>query len=416
MQDIVIAKPYRFVPPYPGLFWTYPLRWWLPGKVRRAWGVEWPTFRGLDHLRASLKAGHGILLAANHCRPCDPLVMGLLCIEIDQPCYMMASWHLFMQGRFQRWLLRRAGVFSIYREGVDREAIKSATQILVTADRPLLLFPEGIVSRSNDRLGELMEGTAFIARTAARARIRAGSVSDRGGAVAHASGSDKIVVHPVFLRYSFGGDLPKAVEPVLAMIEKRIGWQPQSDIKLVERVVKLGEGLLASKEVEYFGHAQSGPMRERLPRLTERVLGPLEAEYLGGRSDPVTMERVKKLRQAIVPALIPGDLPAAETARRWRHLADCYFAQQLACYPIDYLTEKATVERILETVERYEEDLTDEARIHRPLHVTITIGEAIQVNPERQRGGGDDPLTGQIREQLNRLLAETAGESTPWTD
>ena len=34
MQDIVIAKPYRFVPPYTGNFWTYPLRWWLPGKVR----------------------------------------------------------------------------------------------------------------------------------------------------------------------------------------------------------------------------------------------------------------------------------------------------------------------------------------------------------------------------------------------
>ena len=416
MQDIVIAKPYRFVPPYPGLFWTYLLRLWLPGKVRRAWGVAWPTFRGLDRLRASLKAGHGVLLAGNHCRPCDPLVMGHLCIEIKRPPFMMASWHLFMQGRFQRWLLRRAGVFSIYREGVDREAIKMATKVLVEAHRPLVLFPEGIVSRSNDRLGEFMEGTAFIARAAARARIRAGSVSDGNAAVAHASGSDKVVIHPVFIRYSFGGDLRRAVEPVLTMIEKRIGWQRQTDLKLLERVIKLGDGLLASKEVEYFGHARSGPIRERLPRLTDRVLGPLEAEYLGGRSDPVTMERVKKLRQAIVPALIPGDLSAAETARRWRHLADCYFAQQLACYPIDYLAEKATVERILETVERYEEDLTDVARIHRPLRVTINVGEAIEVSPERQRGGDGDPLTGQVREQFNRLLAETAGESTPWTD
>jgi len=416
MQDIVIAKPYRFVPPHPGLFWTYPLRWWLPGKVRRAWGVEWPTFRGLERLRASLKAGHGILLAGNHSRPCDPLVMGHLCIEVGQASYTMASWHLFMQGRVQRWLMRRAGVFSIYREGVDREAIKTATQILVRADRPLVLFPEGIVSRSNDRLGELMDGTAFIARAAAKARIRAGSVSDGRRAVAHASGSDKVVVHPVFIRYSFGGDLRKAVEPVLTMIEKRIGWRPQSDLKLLERVVKLGEGLLASKEVEYFGHAQPGPLRERVPRLIERVLGPLEEEYLGGRTDPVTMERVKKLRQAIVPALIPGDLSAAETARRWRHLADCYFAQQLACYPIDYLAEKATVERILETVERYEEDLTDVARIHRPLRVSMSVGEAIEVSPERQRGGDGDPLTGQIRDQLNRMLTETAGESTPWTE
>ena len=109
-------------------------------------------------------------------------------------------------------------------------------------------------------------------------------------------------------------------------------------------------------------------------------------------------------------------MSAAETAHRWRHLADCYFAQQLACYPIDYLAEKVTVERILEIVERYEEDLTDVARIYRPLRVSISVGEAIEVSPERQRGGNGDPLTGQIRDRLNRMLTETAGESTPWTE
>ena len=402
MQNIVIAKPYRFVPPHRGTFWTYPLRWWLPGKVRRAWGVEWPTFRGLDRLRASLKAGHGVVLGPNHCRPCDPLVAGLMCIELGVPCYIMASWHLFMQGRFQRWLMRRAGGFSVYREGLDREALKAATQILVDARRPLFLFPEGIISRSNDRLGTLMDGTAFIARSAAKAKAKA----DVPG---------RVVIHPVFLRYSFGGDLRATVEPVLTMIEKRIGWHPQSGMPLVERVVKLGEALLSVKEVEYFGHAQPGPLQERLPRLIDRVLGPLEEEYLGGKSDPWTIERVKKLRTAIVPALIPGDLPPDAAARRWRHLADCYFAQQLACYPIDYVKEKATVERILETVERYEEDLTDEARIHRPLRVTITVGEALEVGPDRPRGG-PDPLMAQIEEQLNRMLTETADESTPWTE
>src|SRR5439155_24854997 len=158
---------------------------------------------------------------------------------------------------------------------------KMATQIPAAADRPLGLFPEGIVSRSNDRLEPLMEGTSFIARAAARAKAKAESTG-------------KVVVHPVYLRYSFGGDLRKSVEPVLTMIEKRIGWQPQTDLKLLERVVKLGEGLLVAKEVEYFGHAQSGPIRERLPRLIDRILGPLEQEYVGGRSDPATMEGGKK--------------------------------------------------------------------------------------------------------------------------
>src|SRR5262249_36916844 len=159
-------------------------------KVRRGWGVGSPEFRGLDHVRASLAAGHGVLIAPNHCRPSDPEVVGLLCIELGTPCYMMASWHLFMQGRVQRFLLRATGVSSVHREGIDREAIRAATQYLAGATRPLVIFPEGVVSRSNDRLGNLMDGTAFIARSAAKQRAKADPLG-------------KVVVHPVALRYFF---------------------------------------------------------------------------------------------------------------------------------------------------------------------------------------------------------------------
>ncbi len=49
-------------------------------------------------------------------------------------------------------ILRQVGAFSVYREGMDRDALKCAIQILVDARRPLVLFPEGVISRSNDRL------------------------------------------------------------------------------------------------------------------------------------------------------------------------------------------------------------------------------------------------------------------------
>ena len=69
-----------------------------------------------------------------------------------------------LETRLHAWVLQRAGAFSIHREGMDREALKAAIQILVQAQRPLILFPEGIVTRTNDRLGTLQEGAAFIAR------------------------------------------------------------------------------------------------------------------------------------------------------------------------------------------------------------------------------------------------------------
>jgi hypothetical protein len=60
---------------------------------------------------------------------------------------------------------------------------------------------------------------------------------------------------------------------------------------------------------------------------------------------------------------------------------------------------------MLETVERYEEDLTDKVHIHQPLHATVEVGEAIEVSPTRDRGLEVDPVIAKIREQLETMLA-----------
>jgi 1-acyl-sn-glycerol-3-phosphate acyltransferase len=395
MQDIIVAKPYQFVPPITSTALIRLVRFYVPGKLRRSWGVTWPTIRGMEKLKASLAAGNGIILAPNHSRPADPEVMGAFCVEGYFAPYIMASWHLFMQGALQRFMIRASGGFSMYREGLDRESLKFATQALAESDRPVVIFPEGVVSRSNDRLNALMDGVAFVARSAAKQKAKAGA-------------PNKVVIHPIALRYTFAGDLLRAVEPVLAMIEKRLSWRSHADLPLVPRVRKLGDALLAIKEVEYFGGGQSGPVYERLPKLIERVLGPLEATYPTGKPEPLVIERVKKLRAAIVPALVEGKLSKEEADERWRHLADCYFAQQLACYPIGYLDGEPSADRILETVERYEEDLTDVARVHRPMHCAIDVGDAIEVSPDRPRGGDGDPLMKQLAESLQAMLSATA--------
>ena len=243
MQSIVVAKPYTFVPPRRGNFWPALLRPFQP-RLLRGHGVVKVDFRGVERLRASVAAGHGIMLTPNHCRPCDPFVVAGLGYEIGRHVHIMASSHLFMQGRLQRFLLRRAGAFSIYREGMDREALKCAIQITAEARRPLVLFPEGVISRHNDRLNPLMEGTAMIARSAAKQRAAAG----RG---------DRVVVHPVAVRYVFNGDVAATVAPMLEDIEHRLTWKTQSELPLVERIIKIGEALLALKETEFHGAPQT---------------------------------------------------------------------------------------------------------------------------------------------------------------
>ncbi len=386
MQNVITDKPYRFIPPRLNRFWHWIVRRLLPRTLRREHGITAVKCLGVDKLRASLDAGHGVMLVGNHCRPCDPMVLDSLSATVRRPFHIIASWHVFLTSRIQRFLLPRIGGFSVYREGMDRESLKCAIRSVAEAQHPLVIFAEGIITRCNDRLVNFMEGPAFMARSAAKLRKEG-----------------KVVIHPVFIRYFFEGDLEHAVLPVIHEIESRLSWQPQTDLPLRERLWKIGGALLALKEIEYLGNPQPGAFRERLHGLMDHLLTPLEIQWAAGRQDGDVMARVKRVRSAIVPDLVAGELKEAGRALRWKHLAEVYLVQQLHCYPGDYM-EAATPERILETVERYEEDLTDVARPHFPIRAVITVGDAIEVSAERDRSADGDPVTRQIREQMEVLL------------
>jgi 1-acyl-sn-glycerol-3-phosphate acyltransferase len=344
MQNIIVEKPYQFVPPYRGTFWS-----WLIGRAYvhayylwRSEGVVDHELRGLDRLRASIAAGHAVLLTPNHPRTADPLALGW--ITVETPCHLwsMASWHLFHEGWLKAWAIRRMGGFSINREGVDRQAINTAIDLLAQGQRPLVVFPEGATSRINDRLQALLDGVAFIARTAAKKRAR------------HTP-PGKVVVHPVGIKYVYAGDIHRAADDVLTDIERRLTWQPHRNLPLPARIAKVGSALLSLKEIEYLGQPQEGTLAERLARMTDRLLGPIEEEWLGRVGTGPVVPRVRNLRGRILPDMVAGRVDATERERRWRQLADIYLAQQLSCYPADYLAQP-TAERVLELVEKFEED------------------------------------------------------------
>jgi 1-acyl-sn-glycerol-3-phosphate acyltransferase len=392
VQNIVLDEPYRFIAPDRGTAWARLLsRLVLRRYLRSAHGVESLEFIGAERLKASVEAGHGVMLTPNHCRPCDPMTLFPLGIDTGAPVHVMASWHLFVKSAVQTWVLRRMGVFSVYREGMDREALKCAVEILTEARRPLVLFPEGAITRSNDRLGHLMDGTVFIARTAARQR-------------AARTPAGKVVIHPVAIRYFFQGDVERTIAPVLEDIERRLSWRPQTDLPLRERILKVGEALLTLKELEYEGARHDGSLMDRTSRLIDRLLVPLEVEWLKGRAETGIVARAKALRAAIVPDMVAERVDEAERNRRWRQLSDIYLAQQLSLYPRGYFDENATPERLLETVERYEEDLTDAVRVHRPMHSVIEVGRAIEVPPGRGRGEDGDAIMAAVREEIESML------------
>ncbi len=393
MQDIIIEKPYKFVPPHRGNFLPKAILklGLVPWYLKKFEGVVSHQLHGVDHLRESMRLGHGVLLAPNHCRYADPLVMAFLASAAQVPMFAMASWHLFEQSRWQRWALSTMGAFSVYREGLDRQSLDTAVDMLVNPKRPLVVFPEGTVFRTNDRLQPLLDGVAFMARTAAKRRAKDG-------------GTGKVVIHPVAIKYVFHGDLEKAVDPTLDALEKRLTWSLLKETTTLQRIHRITLAMLSLKEIEYLGAAQQGDIVERQQRLVDHLLCPLEQEWLGKTVVDKIIPRIKSLRMKIVPELTTGELDEKERERRWTQLSRIYLSQQIASYPPDYIVSPTTDTRILETIERLEEDITDRAGVHGPLEVVIEVDEAIEVPTEKAPRGEEDPLMKRLRERMQSML------------
>lgn len=404
MQEIIVEKPYEFVPPHRGDWVPYFIK-----KLRLAdlylnyfEGVTSSEVRHLERLQASLSANHGILLAPNHCRYADPLALSPIAVQTGRYLYSMASWHLFNQGRLQAFAIRMVGGFSMNREGVDRASLETAQEILTQAKRPLVVFPEGTVFHTNDRLQPLLDGVSFLTRSAARRREKLGL--------------GKVVIHPVAIKYLYRGDLIATIMPVIKSLEERLTWhEPCSELTILERIHRIGEGLLSLKEVQYLGRAQTGNLAERKQILIQRLLDPLDEAVMGSIQQESLVPRIKQLRSRLVPKLTEGQLPPAEKQKIWKQLSEIYVAQQIEAYPEGYLDEP-TETRVLETVERLDEDVHDHARTHRPLHCILEVGEAIEVEPTKPPKGQRDPIMQQLELSLSGMLHRLASESKPFED
>lgn len=396
-MNVVISDPYKFVPAYRGRLGYMAIgRYYLPGYQRRHWCLDSVETHGLQHVSDSLSAGHGIVLAGNHARLCDAFVMMTVSVRLAQPFYFPTSWHLFHKSSaVNRWIMRTSGACSLFREGIDWEGLEFAIDALATAERPVVLFPEGILTRHNDRLAPFLGGLGYVARAAAERRAEA-----NGG---------QVVVHPFGIRYHFEGDAEATFAPALAKLEHLLKLGQGARLPLVDRVRALVEAWLRLKEVEHLGQPADGPRGPRRTALIDHLLRPAETEWLRGRSEGSTIERVKRVQVALVASLAEGQVDGEERARRVRQLEAAFLAYQLGRDLDDYLDGQPTPERLLETLERVEEDVTGEpATPVGPIRVVVRFGPAMPVPPEESWEGGADTLTAGLRQPIESLMSPLA--------
>lgn len=399
MQSILVEKPYVPVTPvrnkwWPWFFRTIRIHRW---ELHRTEGVTSSEVRNVDRIKTLLKTNHSILITPNHGRLADPLAMGDVGIEADCHFYAMASWHLF-QNPVKCFALRRIGAFSLLREGVDRQSIDLAIELLASNERPLVIFPEGVTTHIADRLGPMQDGVSMIARMAAKRRAK-----DNPDA--------KVMILPIAIRYAYRGDAKRLLDTMLSAIETRFSWRPQRQLPAIERIAKVADGFLALKELQYLGAAQVGDWASRKDRLLEKLLDEHEPHFMGKTQSGSVVPRVKALRIKVMPGLIDKSYQGNELARVRTMLEDTYLAQQIDSYPSDYITEYPSQDRCIEIVQKFEEDLYDVIPPRRPTHAIIEIGNAIEVSTDRERGTAGNPLMDRLKTEIQGMLDRLSRES-----
>jgi len=287
------------------------------------------------------------------------------------------------------------GAFSILREGSDRESLDFAMRAVINAERPVAILPEGGLSRTNDRLRPLLDGLAFVARSAARRCAKA----DPPG---------RVVIHPMAIKYHMVGDLDSAILPALQKLEQEFNVDDGSTRTLFERLERV-VGVVVSQQ-----ESKRGPKRpdmgltDRLEALCRDVLEPLETQWLkdASASDDFVI-RVKNLRALMLPVLRNPDTTETDRNQLWKDLQELDLVHQWSLlFPRDYLQADSPPERFVETMERLEEYLTGQITMRGQWDVVATIGPAIEVPSKRERHTDGDPLTAKLQSEMQLLLDE----------
>ncbi|HWE38107.1 MAG TPA: 1-acyl-sn-glycerol-3-phosphate acyltransferase [Isosphaeraceae bacterium] len=388
--------PYAFRPPRVVPLLVRLARPIIRRKLRREQLVHEVEAQGAEPLREPLEKGDGLLIAPNHADNADGGVMFLAAGVVGRPfCYMVA-YQLF--NGLSRYELPWLGAFPVDREGSDLRAFKAGVEVLASGRCPLVVFPEGEVYHTADRLTPLRDGAAALAIAAARRR---------------AEGKGTVRIVPTAIKYRFldGHDPTPPLRALMDELEGRFTWWPRTDRDLVARIYGFAEAMLALKELEYLGEVRRGPIPERLRALRSTILDRIEGLRLGRHGDGPVPGRVKELRHACLEALAdPATTPEGAAALR-RDLNDLFVVVQLYSYPGDYVAECPTAERVSETLLKFRQDVfntTEMAAPRTPRRAIVRFGAPIDVapslaGPSRPRAAAS-ALTAELEHGIQSLL------------
>jgi 1-acyl-sn-glycerol-3-phosphate acyltransferase len=390
-----------------------------PPKANRAWSILLEPLRrhylhnhfGISKVEVDLPTdwnrnigpNDGVLVAPNHSHDSDPHVMMAVAKQLDRRFYFMAAWQVFRDHHgIDGFVMQRMGAFSVDREGCDRRAMRLAMELL-SKGKWLVVFPEGEIYHTNERLTPLREGVAFMTISAQRDLEK--EQSDRN-----------VWIIPAAIRYRYDESITPKLEASLKTMEERFLIHPKPGTPLPQRIISLGEMLLTLKEKEQLGHSceSDGPLPVRLKNLINHVLGKHEMERFHKTQEAESIPlRVKTLRRSLIECMFNAECTNEQKSAAHEVLSDVHLALQLYSYPGDYIATNPTPERMAETIDKFEEDLGGVATIKGKRTAHVTLGPPLDV--KRHTSGrartASTELTSRIEDAITGLMSNRAPDA-----
>ena len=194
--------------------------------------------------------------------------------------------------------------------------------------------------------------------------------------------------------------------PLMDELERHIYWRPRPDRPLSERIYRFAEAAMGLKEMEFLDHAASGSLPERTDGLAKEVLRRLEARHGVDPGDSTIPERVKELRHISLSMLegLKADDPLHKQLND--DLDDLFLVVQLYSYPGDYVAEKPSIERLAETLDKFEEDVLGKysATVRSTRKATVRFCEPVPVEASRDRKTAARKLTNTLESRIQEML------------
>ena len=162
------------------------------------------------------------------------------------------------------------------------------------------------------------------------------------------------------------------------------------------------------KEQEYLGAAQTGSTHARRDQLMNAVLQRLEQRHALPKAVVTVPERVKALRRQIILKQEKAEQNDTERYELHGEMEDLFNVVQLFSYPGDYVAQRPSLERIAETLDKFEEDLFEVTYpgIRGKRRVVVRFGDPIEVPRERHKKDTAAELTSALEQRVQGLLDE----------